>query len=101
MLGKLTTTEIEEIIMHQTVGRIGCHANGITYIVPISYAYDGQYVYMHSYEGQKIDMMRKNPDICIEVDVMSDMANWKSVIAWGTFEELKDIEERNNGLKIL
>jgi len=41
MLGKLTMAEIEEVIKHQIVGRIGCHANGMTYRVPVSYAYDG------------------------------------------------------------
>jgi len=29
------------------------------------------------------------------------MADWKSVIAWGTFEELTNEEKRNEGLKIL
>ena len=29
------------------------------------------------------------------------MADWKSVIAWGTFEELTNEEERDKGLKIL
>lgn len=33
-----------------------------------------------------------------EVDLMYDMANWKSVIAWGTFEQL--IGEWKNGKKL-
>jgi nitroimidazol reductase NimA-like FMN-containing flavoprotein (pyridoxamine 5'-phosphate oxidase superfamily) len=29
------------------------------------------------------------------------MANWKSVVAWGTFEELTGEDERNEGLQKL
>ena len=101
MLGKLNPEEIEEVLQSQIIGRIGCHAGGVTYVVPISYAYNGIYIYAHTHEGKKIDMMRENPKICFEVDTMENMANWKSVIAWGEFEELTDEKEREAGLQIL
>ena len=101
MFGKLNAVEIEEVIRHQIVGRIGCHADDVTYVVPISYAYDGEYVYAHTFEGMKLDMMRKNPKVCFQTDVMYNMGNWQSVIAWGEFEELEKTDQRNNALKIL
>lgn len=101
MLGTLEVNELENFLQRQVVGRIGCHADGVTYIVPVSYAYDGTYVYAHSKEGMKTAIMRKNPKICFEVEHMTDMANWKSVIAWGVFEELTDTAERNRAIKIL
>lgn len=101
MLGVLTIEEIENTIKGQIVGRIGCHADGITYVIPMSYAYDGEYVYGHSHEGMKIDMMRSNPEICFEVDEMTDMANWKCVVMWGTYEELHDPTERKVALQHL
>jgi nitroimidazol reductase NimA-like FMN-containing flavoprotein (pyridoxamine 5'-phosphate oxidase superfamily) len=33
-------------------------------------------------------MMRENPNVCFEVDRMEDLANWRSVIGWGKYEEL-------------
>lgn len=93
--------EIENLLRTQLVGRIGCYDGNLPYVVPISYAYDGQYIYCHSYEGKKIDIMRKNPKICFQVDEMKDMANWKSVMGWGEFEELTDKEERDKGLLVL
>ncbi|GAB4092562.1 pyridoxamine 5'-phosphate oxidase family protein [Flaviaesturariibacter terrae] len=80
--------EIESFLRTQLVGRIGCHADGITYVVPISYTYDGSYIYCHSAPGRKIDMMRKNPNICFQTDEFTELANWKSVIAQGVFEEI-------------
>lgn len=101
MLGLLDNIQIEEVLTRQIMGRIGCCGDGVTYIVPISYAYDGEYVYGHATEGMKIDIMRQNTDVCFEVEEMKDMANWKSVIAWGTFEELTDQTQRKKGLQTL
>lgn len=101
MLGDLNSKQIEHVLHSEIIGRIGCHANEITYVVPVTYAYDGTYIYGHTKEGLKINMMRKNPLVCFEVDVIENMSNWRSVIAWGKFEEMKTIEERKTGMKIL
>jgi nitroimidazol reductase NimA-like FMN-containing flavoprotein (pyridoxamine 5'-phosphate oxidase superfamily) len=101
MLGILNSNQIEHVLQSLIVGRIGCHADNKTYIVPVTYAYDGKYIYGHTKEGLKINMMRKNPMVCFEVDVLENMSNWRSVIALGKFEELKTPEHRKEGMKIL
>ena len=101
MLGNLNNRQIEHVLHSLIIGRIGCHTDNKTYIVPITYAYDGTYIYGHTKEGMKIDMMRKNPFVCFEVDDMENMSNWRSVIAWGKFEELKVPEQRIEGIRIL
>lgn len=101
MLGTLTKTQIDHVLDSQVVGRIGCYADGRVFVVPVTYAYDGKYIYAHSKEGMKIKMMRINPKVCFEVDVMDNMANWRSVIVWGEYEELKGAPSQEKGLKIL
>ncbi|MBO9571295.1 MAG: pyridoxamine 5'-phosphate oxidase family protein [Chitinophagaceae bacterium] len=101
MIGRLKENEIEQVLHQQVLGRLGCHADDVTYIVPISFAYDGQYIYVHTNEGRKVQMMRKNPKVCFETDAMLNMANWKTVIAWGKFEELNNEEERRYALQCL
>jgi nitroimidazol reductase NimA-like FMN-containing flavoprotein (pyridoxamine 5'-phosphate oxidase superfamily) len=101
MLSELNSKQIEHILHSSIIGRIGCHAEDITYVVPVTYAYDGTHVYGHTKDGMKIDMMRKNPIICFEVDVIDNMSNWRSVIAWGKFEELKTPYERKNAMNII
>ena len=88
MLGELNDQEIDGVLHEAMIGRIGCHADGQTYIVPVSYAYDGEHVYGHSGSGRKVTMMRENPSVCFEVEKVDDLGNWQTVIAWGTFEEL-------------
>lgn len=101
MLGKLNDTEIEEVLYEQFIGRIGCSANDLTYIVPVSYAYDGKHLYIRSKSGMKVDIMRKNSNVCFEVEAFINMANWRTVIAWGNFEEITKPEEREQALKKL
>src|ERR1043166_7929179 len=101
MFEKMTTEEIEQLLKQQVVGRIGCYGYGLTYVVPISYAYDGKNIYCHTLEGMKVDMMRKNPQVCFEVDNTKNLANWKSVIAWGSFEELPAGTDRSEAIKML
>ena len=82
--------------MSLPIGRIGCHADGITYIVPINYIYDGKNLYAHSARGMKIDIMRKNPEVCFQADAIDDLLNWESVICWGRFEEIFDMQEKTD-----
>ena len=101
MLGSLNKRQIEHLLYSSIIGRIGCHADNITYVVPVTYAYDGKHIYGHTDEGMKIEMMRKNPLVCFEVDIIENMNNWRSVIAWGKFEELKSPEEHEEGMRKL
>lgn len=101
MLGILEPSQVEKVLQSEIVGHIGCSAEGETYVVPISYAYDGHFIYCHTYEGKKTAIMRKNPRVCFQVDNMRDMCNWKSVIARGNFEELTTHEERVKAMHAL
>jgi len=101
MFGILNTEEIETLLHSQIIGRIGCHIDNTTYIVPISYAYDGDFVYALTKEGLKIQIMRQNRQVCFEVDDIPDLGNWKSVICWGEYEELPNRTERHAALLLL
>jgi len=101
MLRELNYTQTEALLKDQVTGRIGCNSDGVTYIVPVNYLYDGTNIYCHSAKGMKIDMMRKNPAVCFEVDNIKDITNWESVIAWGKFEEITEIIEKQRTLQKL
>jgi nitroimidazol reductase NimA-like FMN-containing flavoprotein (pyridoxamine 5'-phosphate oxidase superfamily) len=74
MLGELTKDQSEQVLWSEVLGRIGCYTDGRVYVVPVTYAFDGAYIYAHSKEGLKIQMMRKNPMVCFQVDQMENMA---------------------------
>jgi uncharacterized protein len=92
MLGTLNSRQIDQLLRSEVVGRIGCVSNGKVYVVPISYVYDGEYIYGHSADGLKIQMMLENPDVCFQVDHITDLSNWQSAIIWGVFEDLENAD---------
>lgn len=101
MFGTLDDKQIEQLLKSQLLGRLGCHVNGLTYVVPLSYAYKDGYIYCHTQEGLKISMLRENNQLCFQVDDATDLANWQSVICWGEFEELTEEDAKRNALVIL
>lgn len=99
MSRSMSRSEVEAFVRGEVVARIGCHAGGETYVVPIAYAYDDGALYGFSHEGRKLAMMRENPEVCLEIDAVEHLGLWRSVIAWGRFEELKG-EEADTGAAI-
>ena len=87
---ELTRDEIDDFLRGQRIARLGCHADGVTYVVPLIYAYEDHAVVAVTTEGRKIAMLRANPHVCVEVDDYDadGKGSWRSVIAYGTYEEL-------------
>ena len=87
---ELSRGEIEEFLRGQRIARLGCHADGVTYVVPLIYAYDDGAVVAVTTEGRKTVMLRENPHVCVEVDEYDGdgKGSWRSVIAHGIYEEL-------------
>ena len=90
MLGDLNNDRIENILASQVLGRLGCTDGKQPYIFPLTYAYDGEYIYGQTNEGAKLTILRQNQNVCFEVDVVTDLRNWESVIVYGIFEELSE-----------
>jgi len=87
---ELSNGEIEEFLRVQRIARLGCHADGTTYVVPLIYAYEDGAVVAVTTEGRKTAMLRENPRVCVEIDEYDadGKGSWRSVIAHGNCEEL-------------
>src|ERR1019366_5557272 len=96
----MSTLEINEFVLVQRVGRVGCHADGVTYVVPVIFAWENDSFYVYTTEGQKVTMMRHNSRVCFEIDEYFVDGGWRSVIVQGVYEELLD-EDAVRALRIL
>jgi uncharacterized protein len=101
--------EIESIVCEAPVCRIGLCDRDQPYVVPVCFGYREGCLFFHSaHEGRKIDMLRKNPLVCFEVDVPGGLTGtgplcdrgiqYRSVIGFGVAEFLVDPEEKRAGL---
>ena len=97
---ELSRDEIDDLLASQVVGRLGLTDGDVPYVVPISYAYRDGDIYAHSAQGRKLEALRSHPEVCFEVDDVVSVDEWRSVIAWGSFEQLLGAEARE-GLDVL
>ncbi|MCX6316628.1 MAG: pyridoxamine 5'-phosphate oxidase family protein [Bacteroidetes bacterium] len=100
MIGQLNIEQIKEFLHTHTLGRIGCSHEGKPYVVPLNYVYDGNHIICHSLPGKKIEIMRINPQVCFEVDEMTDFTHWRSAILQAQYQELTEERERLAAMKL-
>ena len=107
--------QIESIIEKAKVVHIGMIDGGAPYVVPMQYGYvftDGALtLYLHSAkEGRKIDCIKKNPNVCIELETDIALISggdipckyssaYASVMGDGTAEIVEDAKEKVFGLE--
>ena len=95
MISEIGYRESRELLLNQNIGRLGCCSENMPYVIPVNYFFDGEDIYVHSMPGRKIQILRANPRVCLQVDEIKDTFNWLSVIAFGLFEEIHDTAERD------
>jgi nitroimidazol reductase NimA-like FMN-containing flavoprotein (pyridoxamine 5'-phosphate oxidase superfamily) len=97
LIHQLTGDECEEVLRRSNLGRLGCAQDNQPYVVPIYFRFesvqpDARYLYGFSSLGQKISWMRRNPLVCVEVDEVADTRHWTTVVVFGRFEELSQLD---------
>ena len=104
--------ELEDVIRRAEVCRLAMIDDGVPYIVPMNFGYrDGTFYFHCAREGRKLDILRKHPRVCFELEADVRLAkggapckwstSYESVIGWGVAELVMDEEEARKGLEVL
>lgn len=105
-------TTIENIIRRASVCRLALCEDGRPYVVPLCFGYEDGILYFHSArEGKKLDILRKNNNVCFEVDIDCELVKadeackwsmkYKSVIGFGKAIIIDDVELKREALDII
>ena len=97
----LDNEEIEGLLGRLNYGHLACTDGLEPYVVPIHFAYDAPYIYVYTTEGKKSELIRQNPQICLQTEEVIDNSNWQSVIVQGEAEHLTDEAERSIALNAI
>jgi nitroimidazol reductase NimA-like FMN-containing flavoprotein (pyridoxamine 5'-phosphate oxidase superfamily) len=102
--------EIDAVIRAAEVCRIAFADHNEPYVVPVSFGYDGETLYIHTARtGRKLDFIAANNRVCFEleanVSIQSDEHDacawtfeFESVIGYGTITELETPDDKARGL---
>lgn len=104
--------ELEEVIRRAEVCRLGMVDGREPYVVPLNFGYrDGTLFFHCAKEGRKLDILRRNPMVCFELEagvhlVEGDKAcgwstSYESVIGWGKAEIVMDEKGVREGLEVI
>jgi hypothetical protein len=93
LIHEMTEDECRTALERVGVGRLACARDDQPYVVPIYFSYDRKHLYGFSTLGQKIEWMRSNPLVCLEIDERTSHHQWMSVVVSGRYEELPDTPE--------
>jgi len=110
---------VEELLHSAPVCRIGLapgaggtYGGGYPYVVPVHFVYSAGRILVHTArEGRKIDMLRKNPKVCLEIDEYLGLkpaekacgygSRYRSLIAFGRAKFVEAEEEKRRALRLL
>ena len=93
VIEEMTLEECRELLTGASLARLACEMDGQPYVVPVYVAYDGTYLFGFATVGYKIDCMRSNPLVCVEIDDIKSHNHWMSIVVFGSYEELPDTPE--------
>ena len=94
IIHELTAAQCEEFLAKAIIGRLSCAKANQPYIVPVSLYFDNSEKCLYSFStvGRKIQWMRDNPKVCVEVDDIADQFHWTTVLVTGRYQEIGDLE---------
>ena len=100
---------IKSIVAKHDNGRLGLFDNKYPYVIPMNHSMVENQLYLHgAFQGKKMELMRKNPKVCYEIDAPLKQSpeglrtchlEYESILFFGEIKEIIDEEERYEVLK--
>ena len=96
-VNELTVAQCKEVLGRTSLGRLACARDDQPYIVPIFFSVDlgENCLYGFSTVGRKIEWMRDNPKVCVEVEGIVDRSHWTTVLVTGRYVEIRDQKQES------
>ncbi|WP_099865539.1 pyridoxamine 5'-phosphate oxidase family protein [Pararhizobium haloflavum] len=95
-IDEMNRQQCHALLRRETLGRLGCAQDGQPYVVPVSYVFEEGIIYSFATFGQKVEWMRHNPLVCLEVDKIRTRLEWECVVVFGRFEEIPADDAHEN-----
>jgi nitroimidazol reductase NimA-like FMN-containing flavoprotein (pyridoxamine 5'-phosphate oxidase superfamily) len=88
VIRELSREECDAVLARNRIGRIAFSYRDQVDIEPLSYVYDGGWIYGRTSLGSKLRVLAHNRWVAFETDEMRGMFDWESVIVKGALYRL-------------
>lgn len=101
LIREMNRKECLRVLAGARLVRLACARENQPYVVPVYLAYHeaSGCLYGFTTPGQKVEWMRANPLVCVELDEVGAYDQWVSVIVTGRYEELPETPE-DDGVRL-
>jgi nitroimidazol reductase NimA-like FMN-containing flavoprotein (pyridoxamine 5'-phosphate oxidase superfamily) len=93
LIQEMSKSDCFDILAQARFGRLSCAHENQPYVVPFYFVYHDPFLYGFTTLGQKVEWMRSNPLVCVELDNVEGSDQWTSIVIVGKYEELPDTRE--------
>lgn len=97
----MAPAEMHALLQRESFGHLGCARGGRPYVVPMQYAYDGKELFFFTTQGMKTQFIDANPQVCLQVEEVTDSTHWRSVMVIGKAEQITRNEEMQQAMKLI
>ena len=98
---ELSQSQIDEVLERMNYGHLACVRDDRPYVVPVNYAFSDGNLFVYTTEGKKYEIIRVNPNVCLQVEDVKDNQTWHSVIVEGMAKQITAEPERKKALDLL
>jgi len=103
---------VEEIIDRAQICRLAMCVDDQPYVVPLCFGYRAGALYFHcALEGKKLDIVRRNSNVCFECDVDTELVvsgnpcEWgmkgRSVVGFGKISLIEEPRAKRDGFDVI
>jgi nitroimidazol reductase NimA-like FMN-containing flavoprotein (pyridoxamine 5'-phosphate oxidase superfamily) len=82
---EMSRDEVEAMLRRNRVGRLAFSLHDRVDVQPIHYIYERGWLYGRTSEGDKITVLKHNQWVAFEVDEVTDLFDWRSIVIHGSF----------------
>ncbi|WP_397362555.1 pyridoxamine 5'-phosphate oxidase family protein [Olleya sp. R77988] len=89
MFKNLEEKEIKFILDNNYIGHLGYIYQNKPFVIPITYFFDkdSNAIICYSADGHKMNAMRANTNVSLQVNTIQTVTQWKSVLIHGQYEQ--------------
>jgi nitroimidazol reductase NimA-like FMN-containing flavoprotein (pyridoxamine 5'-phosphate oxidase superfamily) len=97
----MSAAETHALLQRQHFAHLGCARDNRPYVVPMHFAYDGQEIFFFTTSGMKTRFIDANPQVCLQVEEITDSTHWRSVMVTGDADHITDSAELQRAMKLI
>lgn len=100
-IDEMDVSEAELLLERVNYGHLGCSDANTPYVIPVHYVFKRPNIYLFTTKGKKVEIIERNPNVCLQAEEVQSNLAWQSVLVNGTAKLVDDPKEKAFALGLI